>query len=269
VSEAGKEKGAAGSAGGARKKSWKKRLGRKLALRLVPIAAEYYMRLYDFGAQAGNRKRLTLINIDDLIARVESHTNPTILAFWHNTIAFGPTAYEAMHGKGAVIMISRSFDGDIIEATIKRFGNIIAVRGSSSRKETEDKGGQEALAEMKELARQGYDLSITPDGPLGPRYKVKRGIIELARDTGLPIVPIGCNSSRYLKINSWDHTRLPLPFSRVVYKAGPAMLVPADADEEIIEAKRAELERIMVELGEFVEGFFKPGSALCDLGVRS
>jgi hypothetical protein len=215
------------------------------------------MRLYDWATQARNRRRLTLINIDELIARVESHVNPTILAFWHNTIAFGPTAYDAIHGKGAVIMISRSFDGDIIEATIKRFGNIIAVRGSSSKKAGDEKGGQEALAEMKELARQGYDLSITPDGPLGPRYKVKRGIIDLAKATGLPIVPVGCNSSRYIEINSWDRTRLPLPFSRVIYKAGPPILVPADADEDLIEAKRSELEGVMIELADFADRFFK------------
>jgi len=202
-----------------------------------------------------NRKRLTLIGVDALEERVSSHINPSIIAFWHNRIAYGPTAYEAMRGKGSVIMVSRSFDGDLIEATIKRFGNIMAVRGST-RKGEHDKGGQEALEEMKALSQQGYDLSITPDGPLGPRYKVKRGIIELARFTGLPIYPCGVSSSRYLEVNSWDRTRIPIPFSRVVYQVGPPISVPADAADEVMEQKRAELERSLIELAEFTDRYF-------------
>ena len=238
-----------------KKKRLKKRLARWAALTLIPIIAEWYMRLYDWATQMQNRKRLTLIDIDQLESRVKSHNTPSIIAFWHNRIAYGPTAYEAMGGKGAVIMISRSFDGDVIEATARRFGNIIAVRGSARRGEV-DKGGQEALEEMKALSQQGYDLSLTPDGPLGPRYQVKRGIIELAKFTGLPIYPAGVSSSRYIQVNTWDRTRVPIPFSRVVYQVGAPIIVPADADEAMIEEKRAELERVMIELAEATDKYF-------------
>ena len=36
----------------------------------------------------------------------------------------------------------------------------------------------------------GFDVAITPDGPKGPRFQVKKGIVELARLTGRPIVPL-------------------------------------------------------------------------------
>jgi hypothetical protein len=256
LNESVDEKPGTGHSGAKKKMSWKKRLGRKAMLTLIPLIAEWYMRLYDWATQSGNRKRLTLINIEELEGRVSSHHNPSIICFWHNRIAYGPTAYKAMHGKGSAIMISRSFDGDVIEATVRRFGNIFTVRGGSSRKADQDKGGREALAGMKALADQGYDLSITPDGPLGPRYQVKRGIIDLAKLTGFPIYPVGCSSSRYIEVNSWDRTRVPIPFSRVIYKNGPSMRVPPDADEDMIEAKRAELERVMIELAEFTDQYF-------------
>ncbi len=42
---------------------------------------------------------------------------------------------------------------------------------------------------IAELAA-GTNIGITPDGPKGPRHRVKQGIIELARISGRPIVPV-------------------------------------------------------------------------------
>ncbi|HAN93250.1 MAG TPA: hypothetical protein DCQ33_14390, partial [Nitrospira sp.] len=70
-----------------------------------------------------------------------------------------------------------------------------AVRGSSTR------GGAEAFRQLIRLGRSGGNLVLTPDGPKGPRQVVKVGVVQLARATGLPIIPMafGCskkNSSR-------------------------------------------------------------------------
>ncbi len=40
------------------------------------------------------------------------------------------------------------------------------------------------------LARSGYFLSFTPDGPKGPRYQVQMGAVQAAMATGLPIYPV-------------------------------------------------------------------------------
>ena len=47
--------------------------------------------------------------------------------------------------------------------------DVEAVRGSSSRR------GAQALLELAKLAQRGFDLTITPDGPRGPRYRVQDG----------------------------------------------------------------------------------------------
>jgi len=240
-----------------KKRRLKKRISRWLALKLTPPVAIAWMRLYDWSARCNNHRNLTLINEEALISRVSSRQQPTIMTAWHNRMMFGPTAYKYMRGAGVAIMISRSFDGEVSSRVLEKFKDFTPVRGSSANKPGQDKGGQEALMELVEWGKKGYDLGITPDGPLGPRYKVKRGVIDLARATGYPIMTAGVTSKKFIEIKSWDRTRLPIPFTRVVYIASDPIWVPPDADEDMIEQKRQELERVMIELNERADNFFK------------
>ena len=49
------------------------------------------------------------------------------------------------------------------------------------------KGGTNAFLKMVKSIRKGESVSIIfPDGPRGPREKVKEGIIKLAQVTGAP-----------------------------------------------------------------------------------
>jgi lysophospholipid acyltransferase (LPLAT)-like uncharacterized protein len=126
-----------------------------------------------------------------------------ILAFWHAQQLMIPTGYR---GTGANVLISQHQDGEIIARIISRFGHW-AVRGSSTR------GGAFALRELIRRGRSGGDLVVTPDGPKGPRQVAKLGVIQLAKATGLPIVPLAfsCskkNSSR-AGIDLWSHTHGP------------------------------------------------------------
>ncbi len=127
-----------------------------------------------------------------------------ILAFWHAQQLMVPIGYR---GTGANVLISQHQDGEIIARIISRFGHR-AVRGSSTR------GGALALRELIRLGRSGADLVVTPDGPKGPRQVAKLGVVQLAKATGLPIVPLAfsCskkNSSR-AGIGSWSHSHGPV-----------------------------------------------------------
>lgn len=121
-----------------------------------------------------------------------------IFVFWHAQQLMMPTVYR---GTGANVLISQHQDGEIIARIISQFGHC-AVRGSSTR------GGVLALRELIRLGRSGADLVVTPDGPKGPRQVAKLGVVQLAKATGLPIVPVAfsCskkNSSR-VGIGSWS-----------------------------------------------------------------
>ena len=126
-----------------------------------------------------------------------------ILAFWHAQQLMIPTGYR---GSGANVLISRHQDGEIIARIISRFGHR-AVRGSSTR------GGALALRELIRLGRSGVDLVVTPDGPKGPRQVATLGVVQLAKATGLPIVPLAfsCSKKNSLRagIGSWSRTHGP------------------------------------------------------------
>lgn len=156
-----------------------------------------------------------------------------ILAFWHAQQLMIPFGYR---GPGSHVLISQHGDGEIIARIIARFGHD-AVRGSSTR------GGAGALRALIKLGRSGKDVVVTPDGPKGPRHVAKLGVIQLAKATGLPIVPLGFGCSKKKKLfSSWDRFMVPYPFSRGLFLWGAPIWVSREADEAALEAARVELE---------------------------
>ena len=109
-----------------------------------------------------------------------------IVAFWHGRQLMMPFAYR---GKKISILISRHRDGELIARTVGRFG-FHAARGSTTR------GGASALKQLVRSARAGDDLAVTPDGPRGPRQRVQLGVVELAKLTRLPILPLAFGASK-------------------------------------------------------------------------
>lgn len=109
-----------------------------------------------------------------------------IIAFWHGRQLMMPFAYK---GKSASILISRHRDGELIARAVGYFG-FRAARGSTTR------GGAAALKQLIRSARTGDDLAVTPDGPRGPRHVVQLGVLELAKLTELPILPLAFGASK-------------------------------------------------------------------------
>lgn len=135
---------------------------------------------------------------------------PIVLVYWHDQLLMMPFGYR---GPGAKGLISASRDGEYLARTMAHLG-VGAVRGSSNR------GGRAAFREMLAMAREPVDLAITPDGPKGPRHEVKEGVIQLARLSGRPVVPMAFVCSRGHRFASWDRFLLPYPFGRGVYAFG-------------------------------------------------
>ena len=135
---------------------------------------------------------------------------------------------------GAVILISRSFDGELITRILRLFG-FDAVRGSSSR------GGREGLFGLADVLESGKPAIFTADGPRGPIYQTKMGPIKLAQLTGLPIGAFHLEPERAWTMNSWDRFLVPLPFTRIVVSWGPWTRVPTDLTADQFEPLREEL----------------------------
>jgi len=100
---------------------------------------------------------------------------------------------------------------------------------------------------MARAAEAGFHLIVTPDGPKGPPERIKPGVITLGAMTGRPIVPLGFAVSRFARLPTWDGTLIPLPFARMILAYGEPLEVPRTNDSEVLESRRAELERRLLE----------------------
>ena len=159
---------------------------------------------------------------------------PVIFCLWHNRLAIS-MAVHRRHPRKLAALVSASKDGALLAAVLGRFG-VEQIRGSSSRR------GPQALLELTSRAQMGYDLAVTPDGPKGPRYVVQEGVIALAQITGLPIVPVTCNTRLKFCLKTWDGFQIPIPFSKCEVILNQPILVPREADEAKREERRRELE---------------------------
>ena len=160
---------------------------------------------------------------------------PLIFAFWHGRLLMMPFSWP---GRPVTVLVSRHADGEVIGRLVRWFG-IGSVRGSTFR------GAHGGLRAMLRAYREGSHLAIAPDGPRGPRERVQLGIIELARRTGAPVIPIGFGASAGWFLPTWDRFFLPRPFARAVFVFGDGLLVPAGSDRPALEAARGELERCL------------------------
>jgi len=168
-----------------------------------------------------------------------ANNHKPIYTFWHNRVFASIYFWQK---RNIVVMTSQSFDGAYIARFIQRFG-AGAARGSSTR------GGTTALAEMGRLLRLGYPAAFTIDGPKGPRYVAKMGGVLLAKKTGQPMLPFTITARRYWEAKkSWDRAQAPFPFTRARVEIAPPIFVPSDADENTLQAKRNELQRVLDEL---------------------
>jgi len=156
---------------------------------------------------------------------------PEIYCFWHQCVL--PCTVYFRHSR-AVILISRSFDGELITRILRMFG-YDAVRGSSTR------GGREGLLGLAHVIKHGNTAIFTADGPLGPIYRTKMGPIKLAQMTGAPIGAFHLEPEHAWTMGSWDRFLVPKPFTRIAVSWAQWTHVPADCPDGELETKREEL----------------------------
>lgn len=141
-------------------------------------------------------------------------------------------------------MVSRSGDGDLLVPAL-RLRRVRAVRGSTHKGAT-DKGGRAALAILADLVRHRIPVLLAVDGPRGPRGHVHRGVADLARDTGAPILPtLVLPSRRWFLGRTWDRFQIPQPFTLVRLIFGEPL---QGATGETVETFRLRIEVALDEL---------------------
>ena len=177
--------------------------------------------------------RFRVLALEGVTPTVFGEKSPAnIYCFWHQCVLPCTVYFRYSH---AVILISRSFDGEMITRILKMFG-FDAVRGSSSR------GAREGLLGLANVIKTGRTAIFTADGPRGPIYQTKMGPIKLAAMTGAPIGAFHLQPEHaWVFSSAWDRFLVPKPFTRICVSWGPWTHVPADLPPEDFEPKRQEL----------------------------
>jgi hypothetical protein len=156
-----------------------------------------------------------------------------VWCFWHRCLISCACYFHAKFQPA--VLISRSFDGELIARTIERLG-FLTARGSSTR------SGGTGLLGLAKAVERGHPAVFTADGPGGPVYKVKPGAVKLAQLTGYAIGIFYAHPEKAWILHSWDRFMIPKPFSRVAISWGRHVEVPQTEDPQVFEATRMEVE---------------------------
>jgi lysophospholipid acyltransferase (LPLAT)-like uncharacterized protein len=171
-----------------------------------------------------------------------------IYVFWHENILM--PLYLRGHSNISMLL-SRHWDANVLDRVARMMGFGV-VRGSTF------KGGSTALRELADRAAVG-NLTITPDGPRGPRRTLAPGWVFLASTLGIPIVAMGMGYDRPWRAGTWDRFAIPRPWTRARGVVSRAIAIPSGLDREGIEQHRRGVERLLNHLSDEAEAWAMAG----------
>lgn len=173
----------------------------------------------------------------------QKEIKPCIYAMWH--------AHQCcIHGikdrKNLNVLISRSIDGEIIARVVEKWG-FKTVRGSKGKK-----GAVEATMQLIDRLKHGECIAMMVDGPSGPAFVAKDGVIKIAKMSGAPIIPVFwySNDITFIKLPSWDGFRYPFGFTRLLNLYGEPIYVNPDNTDEQDKEVLAQLQKSLQDLEE-------------------
>ncbi len=190
----------------------------RIVLAIVPRIAATIIRLLGMTLRYEDRCEPGTISGDQI-------PGPGVYPFWHRSLLV--CAYR-FRNRQIAILISRSFDGELIARTVEHLG-FIAVRGSSTR------GGSSGLRSLERAYRDGHRCAITADGPKGPIMIAKPGTAQLAQLVEAPVAAFYVLPLRAWELKSWDRFLIPKPFSRVLI-TWPAHVPAGQVSEATVQA---------------------------------
>ncbi len=173
-----------------------------------------------------------------------------IYVFWHEYILF--PLFLRGHCNMAMLL-SRHRDAEMLSYAAHHLG-FDFVRGSTNR------GGVAALRALLAKSKTMH-LTITPDGPRGPRRRLAPGCVYLASKLELPLVVMGYGYDRPWRVESaWDRFAIPRPHSRARAVPSGEIFVPPDLDRDQLEHFRQRIERLLNRLTLEAEAWAEAGT---------
>jgi lysophospholipid acyltransferase (LPLAT)-like uncharacterized protein len=171
---------------------------------------------------------------------------PVIITMWHaegSGLALSRPKDLALN-----VLVSRHSDGELMAVVARRFG-LGTIRGSGGRRERRqriiEKGGVRGFLEMKTSLESGTSVCMTADVSSSRARRAGEGIVQLAKASGRPVVPVAFATSRRGRIPTKELNTFNLPFGRAVLVVGDPISIGHDADEAEIERVRLAIEEAL------------------------
>lgn len=159
-------------------------------------------------------------------------SNNHIYAFWHENLPIHFMVNLSIKEPQIWLQHPALFMKPI-HICVKLMGVKELAYGSSGNK------GKVALKRVTDQLKNGYSTMINPDGPAGPPKSLKPGVFIMAKETGIPIIPITMDASPKWVLGTWDKKKQPLPFSKITVQYHEPIYITDSFDEDDIKKLEA------------------------------
>jgi lysophospholipid acyltransferase (LPLAT)-like uncharacterized protein len=139
------------------------------------------------------------------VSLLKRYNFKVLYVFWHEY--YLPAVYSNM-GTGVGVLVSSSRDGELS-------GRVLKLLGYKPFKVKKGEREIKAMVDLINYGKKGNHIAVTPDGPVGPRRKAKKGVLHIAKRSRLPIFAVSIEAHPHFRFSSWDKLMLPLPFAKI------------------------------------------------------
>lgn len=162
--------------------------------------------------------RIKVEGLNKLVAAQKK--GPCILMLWHNRLLIiGYVLSKFTPNFSYSAFISKSRDGEILAQFVNSYRKGHTIRVSHNARD------RALRALILELKTKNNIVIMTPDGPRGPKYELKPGIVKAAAESSAAAIPCTWSVDRFWQLNSWDHLIIPKPFSTICVDFGTPLKV--------------------------------------------
>lgn len=169
---------------------------------------------------------------EENLAEARQSHHPLLWTFWHGqAMPFMSYSDHILDGQTFSVITVGDERGDTLTTLGDRIGAEVYP--------VDMKGGSfasgRALLNVIQAMKRGKQSLIAPDGPDGPAYVPKQGLLYLARKAHAVILPTGIWTYQAYLVRRWDSYQVPLPFAKINVVIGkPIFVEPSNNNEALL-----------------------------------
>ena len=171
------------------------------------------------------------------LATAQNSGRPVLFTTWHGQLAllfmYGHRFFEP--AKFTLVVV-----GDERHDILGRLGSRIGVQTHAVDMLGNPVAAGRATLRVIKAMKGGQDSLIAPDGPDGPAYEPKAGVIYLAQKAEAIILPMGLWTQQAYLRKRWDHYIVPAPFAQTQMVFGSPIPVNKGDDSDVLMAQVTE-----------------------------